>query len=82
MKINDICVSVLNLTDDDFKEVENAITSQKSYSHPLKNATVRWQHDLAQHNQKVLDAVRNLKSVLEQGKDIKEPSQSIKEGWR
>lgn len=35
MKINDICVSVLNLTDDDFKDVENAIISQKSYSHPL-----------------------------------------------
>ena len=74
MKINDICMSVLKLTDDDFKEVENAILSQKSYSHPLKNATVRWQHDLAEHNQRVLDAVRNLKIVIEQGKDIKEPS--------
>lgn len=71
MKINDICMSVLKLTDDDFKEVENAILSQKSYSHPFKNATARWQHDLAEHNQRVLDAVRNLKSVIEQGKDIK-----------
>ena len=74
MKINDICMNVLKLTDDDFKEVENAILSQKIYSHPLKNATVRWQHDLAEHNQRVLDAVRNLKIVIEQGKDIKEPS--------
>lgn len=36
MKINDICMSVLKLTDDDFKEVENAILEQKSYNHPLK----------------------------------------------
>lgn len=78
MKINDICMSVLNLTDDDFKEVENAVLRQKSYSHPLKNATVRWQHDLAEHNQKVLDIIRSLKSVLEQGKDIKKPCESLR----
>ena len=78
MKINDICLSVLKLTDDDFKEVETAILSQKSYSHPLKNATVKWQHDLAEHNQRVLDAVRNLKNVIEQGKDIKKPSEALR----
>lgn len=73
-KINRICKAVLKLTEEDFGEVEKIIEQQCTYNHSLKNGTVIWQRELAEHNTKVLEKLRELKDTIKQGETIKKPT--------
>ncbi|MEG0541743.1 MAG: hypothetical protein RR528_05400 [Angelakisella sp.] len=72
-KIENIANDVLKITESDIEEVRATISEQESYCHPMKMATARWQHELAVHNKAVLDAILNLKAVIEAGRSIKKP---------
>ena len=72
-EINKVCKSVLKLQHSDFEELNSVITQQNEYNHPLKMGTVGWQRDLGNHNQRVLDALITLRSVILEGKDITKP---------
>jgi hypothetical protein len=72
-EINKVCKAVLKLKDEDFSEMETVIRNQLAYNHPLKMATARWQGELAGHNGRVLEALRNLKTVIEGGATIQKP---------
>lgn len=69
-RIEKIALSVMKLTDEDFNEAEETIEQQKNYYNPLKHGTVAWQRALAEHNEKVVNAIKELKSIIESGKDI------------
>lgn len=69
-KIEKIALLVMKLTDDDFNEAYEIVNKQKEYINPLRMGTVRWQHALGEHNEKVINAIKELKSIIEQGKDI------------
>lgn len=69
-KIEKIALSVMKLTDEDFNEAAETIEQQKSYYNPLRLGTVAWQRALAEHNEKVVNAIKELKSIIESGKDI------------
>ena len=72
-KINEICKSVLELQDEDYAEAAQIIEDQKGYFNPLKMATMGWQHELGEHNEKVVAKVKELHEILKAGADIERP---------
>ena len=58
----------LSLTDEDFEELQEMADHQKSYFSPLKPATEREQHKLGEHNQKMIDCLKELRKILIEGK--------------
>lgn len=73
-KIYKICEDVLTITDDEIKELTEIAKGQKRYNNPLRMATSRWQQELGEHNDKVLDAIIALKKELEAGAKIEKPN--------
>lgn len=63
-KINEICHSILTITDEEIKEMRGVIEDQKNYSHPFKNATVIKQHALGEANEMVLNSIIESKRLL------------------
>lgn len=66
-KVNNLCKSVLKLTDKDFANVDQMAKDQSGYMHPLKIATQGKYNDLGNHNQRVIAALRNLRDVIKSG---------------
>ena len=66
-KILKICTDVMAITDEEIAEV------RKIYENPLKPATSGWQRELGAHNKNVLEALLNLKKVIEAGANIQQP---------
>ncbi len=66
-EINKVCKSVLKLQDSDFEEIEKMIEGQEKYSHPLKCKTAKRINDTGRHNRKVMNALKQLKNILEEG---------------
>lgn len=66
--IYNISQLVLSLTDEDFKELQDMVDGQKNYVHPLKFATMKEQHELGKHNQKMINCLKELKQILIEGK--------------
>lgn len=64
-KVNKICKAVKNLTEEDFKAVLDMAKEQTEYIHPLKMATASRLNDIGDHNFKVVEALQNLKTVIE-----------------
>lgn len=64
-EINKVCKAVLKLTDADFTEVEKMYEEQASYCHPLKMAKASKQHELGSHNQRVVEALKALRSTIQ-----------------
>jgi hypothetical protein len=69
-KIEKIAILVNELTEDDFKEATDIAEEQKNYIHPLKMATAKWQHELGEYNIKVINKLRELKTLIESGANI------------
>ncbi|AQW91317.1 hypothetical protein [Elizabethkingia anophelis] len=67
-KVNNICKSVLILTDKDFEAVSEMAREQSDYIHPLNGEKQEKFNSLGNHNQRVLMALRTLKDVIESGK--------------
>ena len=55
---------IRELTDDDFKELEDMITNQKEYYNPLKMGTVNRQRELADHNEKMVNCLKQLRELV------------------
>ena len=72
-KINEICKKVLSITDEELAEMDKIAKDQLSYNHPMKMATVRWQHELGEHNKAVLKGLRKLRETIRKGADILPP---------
>jgi hypothetical protein len=64
-KVNKVCKAVKNLTEEDFKAVLDMAKEQTEYIHPLKMATASKLNDTGDHNFKVIEALQNLKTVIE-----------------
>jgi hypothetical protein len=64
-KVNKICKAVKNLTEEDFKAVLDMAKEQSEYVHPLKMATASKLNDTGDYNSKVIEALQNLKNVIE-----------------
>jgi len=72
-KINKICADVLSVTDEELEAALNVARSQMEYFSPLKNATMRWQHELGEHNMEVLTSLRSLRDTIKKGAGIEPP---------
>ena len=72
-KILKICTDVIAITDEEIAEVRKIYENQLSYNNPLKPATSGWQRELGAHNKNVLEALLNLKKVIEAGANIQQP---------
>ena len=60
-KISDL---VKQLTDEDFKYFEEIIEQQEEYYNPLKMGTVNKQRELAAHNKKMVNCLKELKELV------------------
>lgn len=69
-RILTVCAEILEITDEEVEEMREIIRAQKEYSHPFKCATVGWQHELGEHNEKVLNKLLELKALIESGETI------------
>jgi hypothetical protein len=72
-EINKVCKAILKLQENDFVEMRKVALEQYEYTHPLKQATAHWQHELGCHNIRVLDALENLQKVIIEGAKIQKP---------
>lgn len=72
-KIEAVCKSVLEISKEDFEEMKQVVEEQKTYTHPLKKATVKWQHELGEYNEKALNKLEELQVVLKSGANIRKP---------
>ena len=66
-KVNEVCKLALSLTDEDLKAVDEMSNEQAGYLHPFNGEKQAKFNDLGNHNQKVLDAVKNLREILIDG---------------
>ena len=72
-KILKICTDIRAITDEEIAQVRQIYEDQLSYNNPLKPATSGWQYELGVHNENVLEALLNLKKLIEAGTDIQQP---------
>lgn len=72
-KILKICTDIRAITDEEIAQMRQIYEDQLSYNNPLKPATSGWQHELGVHNKNVLEALLNLKKLIEAGADIQQP---------
>lgn len=63
-KINEICRTILTITDEEIAEVRYIIEGQKNYIHPLKRATQKKQNALGKANELVLNSIIETKKLL------------------
>ena len=72
-KILKICTDIRAITDEEIAQVRQIYEDQLSYNNPLKPATSGWQYELGVYNKNVLEALLNLKKVIEAGANIQQP---------
>lgn len=72
-RIYKLCEDVLQITNEEIAEIREIAKGQKNYFNPLKMATMGWQKELGEHNEKVLEALINLKNAVAECTDIKKP---------
>lgn len=63
-KIYKIAEILRNITDNDIKQLEEMYKGQQEYSHPLKMGTVREQHELGNHNEKMVNCIKELRYLV------------------
>lgn len=55
---------VRTIDDEDFEELEKIVNTQQQYYNPLKMETTNRQHELAEHNAKMINTLRTLKELV------------------
>lgn len=75
--IDTICCAALKITNEEIEEICRVIEDQRSYNNPLMPATTAWQHRLADYNEAVLTKVKELKDLIDSGKDISCPKENV-----
>ncbi len=63
-KINEICKTILTITDEEIIEMKTVVEGQKNYTHPLKQETQRKQNALGKANELVLNSIVHTKRLL------------------
>lgn len=58
---------VRKISVEDFEYLEDMVENQKNYYNPLKMATTKNQHKLADHNEKMINILRELKQLVDKG---------------
>lgn len=69
-KIYKICKDAISVTEEEIAELRGIYKEQLAYSHPLKCATAKHQHDLGNYNRKVIQKLIELKTILENGPEV------------
>lgn len=64
MSLEDIAIQIVDLTDEDFVEMEAECLNQTNYHHPLKPETTAKVRKLGQHNLKSLKLMKELQIHL------------------
>lgn len=67
IKINEICRTILTVSDEEISEMREIIKGQAEYNHPFKQATNKKLYALAKHNEFVLNSIIETKRLLEAG---------------
>lgn len=65
VSVPQICIDVRQITDAEIEELRKMANGQCEYHNPLRMATTCRQRKLGEHNHAVLDALVNLKKVIE-----------------
>ena len=68
--INKIHSLLDELTDEDFNRLETMTQKQLDYFNPLKKETTIKNHEIGNHNRKVITCLKKLKEIFDNGKDI------------
>lgn len=55
---------VREINDEDFQHLEEIVEEQDSYYNPLKMETTNKQHELAEHNMKMINTLKTLKELV------------------
>ena len=55
---------VRTIDDEDFEELEKIVDTQQQYYNPLKMKTTNRQHELAEHNAKMINTLKTLKELV------------------
>lgn len=55
---------VRTIDDEDFEELEKIVNTQQQYYNPLKMETTNRQHELAEHNAKMINTLKTLKELV------------------
>lgn len=69
-KIYEIRKTLFEITDKEIEELREMAREQIEYSHPFKMATARYQNQLGEYNNKVLDKILELKQIFEYGANL------------
>ncbi len=70
MSIEDVCGQIIELTDEDFANIEAGCLNQTNYHHPLKPATNAQMRQLGQYNLKALKLLKALQLHLQQAEPM------------
>ncbi len=68
--IYQISQKTMSITDDELKEMQEMTDAQKNYVNPLKCAKQARLHAMGEHNQKVIDLIKQLRDLLLSDKDL------------
>lgn len=58
-----------SITDEDFEELNDMVEGQITYNQPLKIATTQKSNMLGQYNKKVVDSLKDLKKIFDEGRE-------------
>ncbi|EAE8321806.1 hypothetical protein BOQ21_02570 [Listeria monocytogenes] len=64
-KMNRIITDIRFLKQDEIDEIQQMINDQKAYTHPFKRKEMKKTHDIAEHNQRMVDGLIALKNIIE-----------------
>lgn len=66
MSIEQVCSQIIDLTDEDYADIEAECLMQTNYHHPLKPATTQQVRKIGQHNLETLKLLKALQVHLKQ----------------
>ncbi len=70
LTVEEICESIIALTDEDYAPVQAECDRLKSYSHPLRHAATARENAVGEQNQKSLDMLKALQQHLKKGEHL------------
>lgn len=74
-KLNLIAQELINMTEDELKQVEKDIHYQLNYIQPLKPAETKRIRKIGEHNLKILNAFKELRRVIIEENPFKEEAE-------
>ncbi|EKZ0536220.1 hypothetical protein ACUE9N_000037 [Listeria monocytogenes] len=69
-KMNRIITDIRFLKQVEIDEIQQMINNQKAYIHPFKQKEMKKTHDIAEHNQRIVDGLIALKNIIEDFEEV------------